>query len=589
MDKIFLGLDDEITDVVEKMRNTSDDDIVLVVPKGATLLQSAVNVRLLKKKSEDMDKKLSVVASDAVSKQLASQAGLNIHASINTLSGGAVREKPKPPVTESENVVNEESISTQSGEHINVRHYNASATEALKKLSKDKEEIEAPNEPESTESDDATEPVTAEVETPKIIEDVGNEDVDEGEASMVLGKEFQEAPPPTYHHSKLKPVHKPTHIPKWIPTVIATLIVLILVGSGVAIVAIPKATVMVSVPSEQLSKKVNVVVDTTLTASTADKLAGLTHEQTIEQSGSATATGKKQVGDKAKGTVTVSNSWSSDAITIAKDVVMTSSDKKLQFRVTSATSVPGVTISKKNGQLVETPGKADVAVIADQAGDQYNLSPTTFSIAGYTSDVSGTNSKAFSGGTSRELTVVADKDIENAKADASSKLQSSAKDLLTSELSADETLIDQKVTNINYADPDHKAGDEATTVAVKASGKAIVYTVKNNDIETFLAGKFSEGLSEVKSAVLPPVANIHWTVTSAKETTLNLESEIEAQIIAKFDVNSLRKQLKFHKESYVVTKLTKDLEAKTVEVTISPAGWKYMPILTGNIAIEVKD
>lgn len=596
MEKIFLGLEDEVTDVVEKMRNSDDSELVLVVPKGATLLQSAVNVRLLKKKSDDLEKKLGVVASDPISKQLASQAGLVVHHSINSISE-AVPARVKKETNHDEVSSEEESVSTHDGGHINVKHYNASATEALKHLKKERpknsafeqnnpiDEAEEPNGHTVSVSEDEA-PMSSEIEN---AESVIENSSDGAEASLVMGKEFHSEPPVTHINKKIKLPNKPLRIPRWIPVLIGIIILLLLAGSGTVLAVVPKATVTVSVPAEKLSKKVDAILDMSLESSNAQKIAGITHEQTIEQTGSANATGKKQVGDKAKGVVTVSNSWSSDNITIAKDVVLTSTDKKLQFRVNAVTSIPGVTISKKNGQLVETPGKADVSVVADQPGDQYNLGPTTFSIAGYTSDVSGASSKTFSGGTNRELTIVTDKDIENAKVDASSKMQNSAKELLVSQISADEVLIDQKVSDVTYSDPDHKNGEEAASVSIKATGKAVVYTAKNADIEAYLTSVFREGLSESKSAVLPSVNIIRWSVKEGKNNTLNLSSEVEAQIIAKFDSGALKKQLRMKKSNYVIEKLTRDLEAKSVEVSINPAGWVYMPILTRNIELNVKE
>jgi hypothetical protein len=596
MEKIFLGLDDEITDVVEKMRNATANDLVLIVPKGATLLQSAVNVRLLKKKSDDLDKKLSVVASDAISKQLASQAGLVVHQSINSISSDAKPVEPNNKQPKNQEVVTEEEteISTQSGEHVHVKHYNASATEALKHLKKEKEvavETVINSEPEKVSGEyvnDAIE-VNDSVNGPQKAEPIEElEHVDDGEPSLVIGKEFQETVATPTHHNKIKPIKPPIHIPRWLPIIISILIFILLAGSAAALVIIPTAMVKVSVPAEKLSKKVSTVLDTTISATADQKLAGLIHNQTIEQTGTANATGKKQVGEKAKGTVTISNSWSSDPITLAKDVVITSASKH-QFKIVAATQIPGVIISKKNGQFTETPGRADVTVIADQPGDQYNLGPTTFSVAGYSSDVSGANAKAFSGGTSRELTIIADKDIESAKSDAASKLQSSAKELLASQLLDSEILIHQTVSNITYAEADHKTGEESNLVSIKASGKAIVYTSNKSDVDTYLINFFKQGLSESKDVVLPDISAIRWNVSEVKEASLSMSADIDVQVIAKFDINSLKKQLRLKKQGYVVDKLTTDLEAKSVSVEISPPGWKFMPVLTRNIDLRVEE
>ena len=55
---IYLESDEEITSVVDRLRKSEAKEIILVIPKGTALLQSIVNLKLLKKEAEKLKKHL---------------------------------------------------------------------------------------------------------------------------------------------------------------------------------------------------------------------------------------------------------------------------------------------------------------------------------------------------------------------------------------------------------------------------------------------------------------------------------------------------------------------------------------------------
>jgi len=77
--KIFLQPDDEITDVIDKIKKVEKSIIVLVIPESAMVLQSIVNLKLLKKEADDLDKRLAIVTDSQKGRQLAGQVGLSVY------------------------------------------------------------------------------------------------------------------------------------------------------------------------------------------------------------------------------------------------------------------------------------------------------------------------------------------------------------------------------------------------------------------------------------------------------------------------------------------------------------------------------
>lgn len=73
MKQLYLEADDEITAIISKIESIGSDTIALIPPKRSTTLQSAVNLKLLKKAATSVDSKLVIVTRDPSILNVASQ------------------------------------------------------------------------------------------------------------------------------------------------------------------------------------------------------------------------------------------------------------------------------------------------------------------------------------------------------------------------------------------------------------------------------------------------------------------------------------------------------------------------------------
>lgn len=80
---IFVELDEEITKIFERVEKLSYKDIYLLVPKRAVLLQSIVNLKILKQKLADVGKSMSIITDDANGMNLAQQAEIKVFDKFN--------------------------------------------------------------------------------------------------------------------------------------------------------------------------------------------------------------------------------------------------------------------------------------------------------------------------------------------------------------------------------------------------------------------------------------------------------------------------------------------------------------------------
>src|SRR3989344_8088463 len=75
---IYLEIDAAVTSVLQKIKRTGDDDVLLVAPKGSRLLSSLSNAKLLKAETDRLGKTVSFATADGVGAILAERAGFEV-------------------------------------------------------------------------------------------------------------------------------------------------------------------------------------------------------------------------------------------------------------------------------------------------------------------------------------------------------------------------------------------------------------------------------------------------------------------------------------------------------------------------------
>lgn len=73
---IYAEIDDEITTIFDRIKKMRQKKIAIVVPKRAVLLQSIVNLKILKKKFDELEKEVTIVTTDALGLQFAQKVGI---------------------------------------------------------------------------------------------------------------------------------------------------------------------------------------------------------------------------------------------------------------------------------------------------------------------------------------------------------------------------------------------------------------------------------------------------------------------------------------------------------------------------------
>lgn len=97
---IYIEIDDEITNVFDKLKRLKMKRIALVIPRRAILLQSIINLKILKKKIADLEKEIIIVTADPAGMQMVEKAG--IPATPKLFSKETTSAKTQPPQQKNE-------------------------------------------------------------------------------------------------------------------------------------------------------------------------------------------------------------------------------------------------------------------------------------------------------------------------------------------------------------------------------------------------------------------------------------------------------------------------------------------------------
>jgi len=321
------------------------------------------------------------------------------------------------------------------------------------------------------------------------------------------------------------------------------IIVIFLVLSGSAFAAywfLPRAEVTLFLEPEILEKDFTVKLDPT--TGTPDKENFILPAEQIgvevEGSKSKTTTGTKDIGDPAKGEVTVYNGTSNEK-TFDSGTAITST-VGLEFTLDD-----DVTVASQSS-AADPPGKATVKVTAKEFGTEGNLAAETeFTVANYAkSDYVAKNDSAFSGGISRQIQAVSEDDQEALLADLKASLENNAKEELLGKLTPEVKLVEEsitsKVVSSNYS---HEVDEETDNLelSLKLQAKALVYT--EQELQALVEDSVLESVAE-GFEYLPEETEFSFDVGEVDEKgRATVRTHLKAKLIPEQDLEQIKKNL----------------------------------------------
>lgn len=436
-DVIYIDVEDDITAIISKVKAAKEKIVAIVPPKRVGVLQSAVNLRLLQRAAEQSNKRLVLISNNTALRALAASAQLPVAKNLQS----------KPEVPQMIEVdADGEDIIDGSQLPIGELARTAPGAAAIDKAVRDNAAEEIPK---------AAPPISGQ-------------------------------PPKKPHTKSGIKVPNFNSFRKKLIIGISAGVILIAFFVWAAFFA-PRATIVISARATESSANAKITLGDKLQTSFAhNTLKTSSQQQKKDVSIEFSATGKKQVGEKASGSMTLTRtSTSSTPIEVPVGTSFTANG--LTFKSTEAATLPGSSIGPGG---IEQP-TVTVSVQAAELGDQYNLATRN-----YQSNVGGFSAKGsnMTGGTSREVTVVSETDIQAATDQLAKQDSDAVKAQLTSEFNDTFMVLDQTF-KIDNGSPQSSPAVGAETTGKAKLTTSITYTlsaVARSDVDTFLNDYFNK-------------------------------------------------------------------------------------------------
>ncbi len=541
---IYVDSEEEITSIIDKVRSSDESIIALVLPKRAPTFLSAVNIKLLKRAATQSHKKIVLITSNQNILPLAGLAGIHVAHNLNS--------RPYVP-SGPDNEVSDPSETDQSIEIDSAPKSESALHETAKKTGKQPSKAAAPTDAKHVKK------------KAEVIETIDMS----AQAAEVSGSTSRAK------KSKKTKLKVPNFNKFRLVLIVGGVMVVSLVVFGYWALAIaPKATVTIKGETKTASLAFVLKANTTATALNEEtsEVPAKIREIKKTETERVPATGQKDVGNKASGTMSLKNCSRSDgSVNIPAGTGVSAGDVTFITQASVALDPSEFT----GGGTCKSDSK-EVAVIAQTAGDKYNVSSRTYTVAGF-SGVTATGS-AMTGGTSQLVKVVAEADIESAKTKLSAK-QAGATEELKAGLDAEGyvALVDTFEAAPGNFVPTPQAGAEANEVAVSVETKYTMTGIKKDELKQLvkvMAGK-QGGVDLAKQIILDDgLSNAGYQLGAKTRSVTDVTMKTNVIAGPEIKPDSIKAEIAGQKRGVAEQTISSRPGIKEVRVETSPF-WSY--------------
>lgn len=540
-DVIYIDVEDDITAIIGKIKASKEKIIALVPPKRVGILQSAVNLRLLERMASTGHKRLVLITNNQALIALAAAAAIPVAKNLQS--------KPELAAISALHIDDEDDIIDGSQLPVGDHAKTAPLVAVVDKS------------------------IDADIETL----DIDGESDDVAPAIKKASAKKKGAKIPNFDSFRKK--------------------LFLGIAAGIGLIALlvwmfafaPSATVIITARTS--AAPVNTSVTLAGNAAT-DAAKGLIQSKTQQLKKDISvefdATGTKNVGKKATGTINYTNT-SLTSSSVPAGTQLTSSGGSV-FVTDAAVTVPGASFPCGNITCA-TPGSASGAVTAANGGASSN--GASGNVTGEPSGISGSFSGTTSGGTDEVSKVVAANDIALATDKLKEQPSAEAKKALIKQFVNGEVVIDDSF-NVEYGAPVSAPALDAEAPTGKAKlTSSVTYTIfaiAKADLEVFLkadlekqiTGKanqrvYDTGIDKVKLSGFSKVGD----VSSVKIVSTG-------QVGPKIDEADIKEQVKGKRFGEVQSTLGAIEGVSDVEVQFSFFWVRTVPNNTEKISVEFK-
>ena len=539
-DVIYIDVEDDVTSIIGKIKAANSNIVALVPPKRIGAIQSAVNLKLVHRAAERVDKRLVIITNNDALSTLASSAGIPV--SKNLQSRPELAEIPALEVDSDDDVIDGSETPDE------------------------KPQADAPAD---TDNNLSLSEKLSKVE-------------DEGKTTPPSGTEDQ---------SDKKPDSKADDKPKKTPKIpdfnafrkkffiIGAAVILLIAGLIWAFVFAPRAQIIISAQTSSVAVNTHIKSSPTVNTNLQDgtiKLTTKTKDKAISKS--FAATGKKDVGEKATGTVSFSTRDIEDLGTEIPAGTTLTTDSGAEY-----TTDAGVKMSLSNYR------GAKVKITAVRSGASYNGASGT--VKGAPSGISASISGSTSGGTDKTITVVQQSDINKAMRElVTEDDKNQNRTILQTEFGKDYTLVNESfstdVSGVRRPAVDSEASDGQAVLT--GTVKFSLWGIARSEFDTFLKSYCQQRIDGKSNQKIYDTGSksVSLTNIAISGDTVNATISANGKVGPKIDEGAIKEYVKGQSVGEVQERVKTVEGIKSVDVKLS-SFWVYkVPDDTKKISVK---
>ena len=354
---------------------------------------------------------------------------------------------------------------------------------------------------------------------------------------------------------------------------------------------LPEAKVSVSAKTEAVNLDLTIIADKGVSKidSSLNKIPAQLIKLDKRQSQEFATTGQRQVNDKAKGTLTIYNEFSSSPQVLVEKTRFVAEGGQV-FRLVKSLTVPGAKI--QDGKIVASSIEAEV--VADQSGSEYNVAPSRFTIPGFQgtpkySTFYGQSKSAMSGGAAGLMKVISQDDYDKAKDTLWQSLRPALDSEFKSQLPGELKILDgaskEEIsgTEINLA-----VGSPAEKFTMTLKGTAVAVLFDAKDVLEVVKKKLADKLGDDKDlALASDQVSYQLAAIDYSRGQASMKIKSAGSLVWKINTDSLKREIVGQNEKAIRDIFAKHSEVEEAKVVFWPFWVASAPSNLDKVIIQV--
>ncbi|PIR96109.1 MAG: hypothetical protein COT92_02800 [Candidatus Doudnabacteria bacterium CG10_big_fil_rev_8_21_14_0_10_42_18] len=565
IESVYLNLEDDVAKIVARVKKAHGDKVVLVCPKRCQLFSDSINLRLLKKQTDLLGKKIAILTMDEKGQMFAKEAGFTLKflpkaQGVKGFSDIRIAGKKATPVS----ALQEES----TADKILDSFKGGLSAVADKIIFQEKSEHAS-------------------------LQGVQPEKLKKQEAVKF---EMTENVFPKEIHSKLteKKIKEKKSGQRALVGLVALSILLVLT---VVFVILPSATVNVHPKTEPVTRDLEISAGGGVSQADASRLVlpATLVDEVLESSKKFQSQGKKEVGNKATGFIKIYN-FTGQPINLKQGTTVISvGDKSYNLNFDIVLHPTTQYVNEQTKEVDQGTLGEPYEIIALEGGESYNLPEGTR--MEITNQVFGSRPQllyartqtAIVGGTSRYLAIISEEDVLSAEEELVKELLQN----LNSKLSSRNLILVEGAyqKEVISFETDKVPGTESPsfTASIKITIKGLA--INNQQMQKLVTDRITQTLSAGKRLESPD-----WNLANIRVKNLNLETGLvsflvhfEAKSASEVNLEQIKPELVGKSLGQVNEILESRPEIERIDVNLTPIWQKNFPWLSSKIKLILSD